>query len=74
MHARARNYQNVMIQSFASQNLPIAKAWLHHRRIYACMAYFPPDTCMACGSLDMPRFRRVVKEVLWTSALSESTR
>ena len=26
VHARARNYQNVMIQSFASQNLPIAKA------------------------------------------------
>ena len=37
------------------------------------MAYFPPDTCVACESLAMPRFRRVVKEVLWTSALSEST-
>ena len=30
MHAHTRNYQNVMIPSFTSKNLPLVKAWLHH--------------------------------------------
>ena len=58
-----------MIQ--ASENIPLAKAELHHLlALHNLCLYglFPPDTGVACRGPAIPHYRRVVNEeviVLW---------